>query len=383
VSSAPSPNPRVAAIVARIPLHDAIGQMAEELRSDIAAFARLSGTTQDDIAVGIERNLRRWQGWLTTGVPPSESDYEPLREWVRGRATEGVRLEDLQRAFSLAGRVGWRLIRLYARNDEADAVLDAAGLLMLYLGRVSAEATDIYLAEREELVSEEERRTRRLMDRVCAKPVLDAEDRELAERLSVPLEPAYTPFVVVMPNRSPPRHAALSARLRRRGWKLTVTEGDRVVGMTWKPLAYEDLEERPDVLLVIGEPTPVAELAEARNDLVLLAEHGRRAGLHGRLEASDHLLDMLVLRSPRTMRRLRERVLAPLRAPEHEELLETLRAFIFSRFDRARTAATLHIHRNTLAYRLRRIEELAGLDLKCPRDLAYVYMAVATGDVQG
>jgi len=37
----------------------------------------------------------------------------------------------------------------------------------------------------------------------------------------------------------------------------------------------------------------------------------------------------------------------------------------------------LHIHRNTLAYRLRRIEEIAGVDLGSPRDLACTYLALA------
>jgi PucR C-terminal helix-turn-helix domain len=380
--SASSASPRVAAIVDRIPARDAARELVEEVRSDIVAFGRLSGTAQADILVGIERNLWRWYRWLFTGVAPPDSDYEPLRDWVRGRATEGVRLEDLQRAFGLAGQVGCQLIRRYAHDDEADAVLDAAELLMQSLGRVSAVATATYLAEGGKLVSEEERRTRMLMDRICGKWELDADDRELADRLGVPLQAAFTPFAVVMPRRSPQRHAALSARLRRRGWKLAVTEGDRVVGLTWKSLAHEDLDEGSEVLLVIGEPTARAELVEARADVVLLAEHGRRAGLRGRLEAGDHLLDMLVLRSPRTMERLRARVVAPLRATEHEELLETLTAFISSRFDRARTSADLHIHRNTLAYRLRRIEKLLGLDLKCARDLAYVYMALTTGHEQ-
>jgi DNA-binding PucR family transcriptional regulator len=45
------------------------------------------------------------------------------------------------------------------------------------------------------------------------------------------------------------------------------------------------------------------------------------------------------------------------------------------RLDRGATSAALHVHRNTLAYRLRRIQELADLDLDDPRDLACVYLA--------
>jgi len=46
----------------------------------------------------------------------------------------------------------------------------------------------------------------------------------------------------------------MAARLRRRGWSLTVTEGGRVVGLASKPLDLADLEEGPDVLLVTGAP---------------------------------------------------------------------------------------------------------------------------------
>jgi hypothetical protein len=270
-------------------------------------------------------------------------------------------------------------MRRHARPGEADALLDGAGLLMRYVDRVSAVVTDTYLAERELLVSEDERRTRQLLERLIGAAVLDADDRELARRLAVPVEEAYAPFAIVMPGRPPRRHAALAARLRRRGWTLTVTEGDRVVGLTWKPLDLGDLDEGTDVLLAIAGPAPRDELAEARDDLVALAEHGRRLGLRGRMHAEDHLLELLMGRSPRLVARLRAKVLEPLAGREHRELVRTLHVLVDCRFDRGATSAALHVHRNTLAYRLRRIQEIAGLDLDDPRDLACVYLATGSG----
>jgi hypothetical protein len=180
----------------------------------------------------------------------------------------------------------------------------------------------------------------------------------------------------VMPGLPPRRHAALAARLRRRGWKLTVTEGGRVVGLASKPLDLVDLEEGSDLVLATAEPTPRGELADVREDLALLAEYGRRAGLRGRLKASDHLLEVLMGRLPGSAAGLRGRVLAPLAGSDHEELLRTLRAFVSHHYDRAATSEALHVHRNTLAYRLRRIEEITGLDLSSARDLACVYLAI-------
>ncbi|HEX9342221.1 MAG TPA: helix-turn-helix domain-containing protein [Actinomycetota bacterium] len=358
--------------------------MAAAFRSEIAALERLPGASQDDVLEGVRRSLLRWWRWLILGVAPPDEEFAPLRAWARARAGEGVRLEDLLRAFGIGGQVGWELIRRHARADEHDALLDAAGLLMRYVDRISAVVADTYLAERDLLLSEEERQARDLLERLTrgdAAP-LDLGDRELAERLGVTVEEAYAPFVVLLPGQPLRRHAALAARLRRRGWKLAVTDGARVVGLTsaTRPLDVADLGEGPDVLLVTASAAPRddAALADAREDVAALAEHGWRAGLRGRLRAEEHPVELLVARSPGPAARLRARVLWPLAAPDHEELLRTLRAFVAHQYDRAATSEALHVHRNTLAYRLRRIERLTGLDLTTARDLAGVYLAVAS-----
>jgi len=257
-----SPHSGVAAIVARIPRAEAGREMTAAFGSDIAAFERLPDRSRDDVLEGVERNLQRWWRWLSTGTTPTEGDFDPLREWARARASEGVRLEDLLKAFWLGGQVGWELIRRHARPDESEALLDAAGLLMRYVDQISTVVADTYLAEREVLVSEEERRTRSLLDRISGGEPLGPADLEVAERLGVPVQPAYAPFAIVMPGRPPGRHAALAARLRQRGWRLAVTEGDRVVGLTWRPLEPGDLDEGADLVLAIAEPLPRSELAK-------------------------------------------------------------------------------------------------------------------------
>lgn len=380
-AGADSPYARVAAIVARIGLDLASREMAKAFRAEVASLERLSSASQEDVLRGVQRSLRRWARWLTTSVAPTDEDFAPLREWARTRAGEGVRLEDLLRVFAVGGQVGWDLIRRHARSDETDAVLDAAGLLMRYVDRLSAVVVDTYLAERDLLVSEEERRTRDLLERLGGGAALDLDALQLAERLGVTVEPAYAPFVVVMPGRPPRGHAALAARLRRRGWKLTVTDGSRVVGLAGWPLEEAELGEGPDVLLVVADLTPLEELGAAREEVALLAEHACQAGLRGRIWTEDHLLEILMGRLPGPAARLRERVLGPLADPDHEELLRTLRAFLAHDYDRGATSEALHVHRNTLAYRLRRIQELTGLDLTSARDLAWLYLALGvTGE---
>lgn len=376
-----NPYARIAAIVSRIPLDVASREMAAAFRSEIAALERLPGASQDEVLEGVRRSLLRWWRWLVLGAAPPDEEFESLRAWARARAGEGVRLEDLLRAFGIGAQVGWELLRRHARSDEHDVLLDAAGLLMRYVDRLSAVVADTYLAERDLLLSEEERQARDLLERLSrgdAAP-LDLRDRELAERLGVTVEAAYAPFVVVLPGQPLRRHAALAARLRRGGWKLAVTDGARVVGLTGasRPLDLAALREGPEVLLATA---PAAlrggPLADARRDVAALAEHGCRARLRGLLRAEEHPVELLVARSPGPAARLRARVLGPLATPDHEELLRTLRAFVAHHYDRAATSEALHVHRNTLGYRLRRIERLTGLDLTTARDLACVYLAL-------
>jgi hypothetical protein len=352
--------------------------MAAEFESRTMAFEHLSEASRADVVSGLERSLKRWSRFVSTGVMPPERDFDPLREWTRARAAEGVRLEDLLRSFGLAHQLGWQLLRSHAHSDESQLLLELAAPLAQYVDQVSAVVTETYLAERELLVSEEERRTRSLLERLCVASPLDAAESELAERLGVPVERAYAPFAVFMPGRPPHSHAALAARLRRDGWRLALTQSDCVVGLTWKPLDLIDLGEGPEVVLAIGEPTPRGELLAAREELTVLVEHARRVGLLGRLRAEDHLLEILLEHSPRLLARVRARVLAPLAGDEHGELAHTLRTLISCRLDRTAASAALHIHRNTLAYRLKRIEEITGLDLGSPRDLTCVYVALTS-----
>jgi hypothetical protein len=356
--------------------------MAAAFRSEIPALERLWGSSQAEIIDGIERSVRRWARWLESDEPPSDEDFEPLREWTRARAGEGVRLEDLLRAFGLGGQLGWGLIRRHANTDEPTALLDAASVLIRYLDRICAVVAVTYLAERDGLVSEEERRARDLLERLVSGASLAAGDLDLAEVLGVRIESSYAPFVVALPGRSPRQHAVLAARLRRGGWPLAVTDGARVLGLADRTPELTDLDEGPEVVLAVADLTPRDQLAATRDDVVRLAEYSCRSGRRGRIRAGDYILETLLGRAVGPAARLHASVFGPLSDPDHDGLRRTLRVYVANNHDRAATSEVLHIHRNTLAYRLHRIEELTGLSLTNARDLARVYLACcADGDL--
>ncbi|WP_307131286.1 PucR family transcriptional regulator [Streptomyces aurantiacus] len=66
----------------------------------------------------------------------------------------------------------------------------------------------------------------------------------------------------------------------------------------------------------------------------------------------------------------------PLLAPAHRELARTAEVFLDCAGQAGRTAAALGIHRQTLYYRLSRVEQLTGLDLADGEDRLLLHMAI-------
>lgn len=63
---------------------------------------------------------------------------------------------------------------------------------------------------------------------------------------------------------------------------------------------------------------------------------------------------------------------------QEAELLKTLEAFFDNLGNLARTATALHVHRNTLLYRLGRVAEISGLDLDDPEERLALWLALKT-----
>ncbi|GAA2121710.1 hypothetical protein GCM10009802_25240 [Streptomyces synnematoformans] len=67
---------------------------------------------------------------------------------------------------------------------------------------------------------------------------------------------------------------------------------------------------------------------------------------------------------------------ARLLEPAHAELARTAEVYLDHAGQAARTAAALGIHRQTLYYRLSRVEELTGLDLAVGEERLLLHMAL-------
>lgn len=131
------------------------------------------------------------------------------------------------------------------------------------------------------------------------------------------------------------------------------------------------------ILVGAGGPATVSGLRgageEARHAVQAAARRSERVAVVSGEEIGMHRL--LLAGAPDELRRtLRERVLGPL--PEHPELLRTVRVYLECSGSPAKAAKALHVHVNTLRYRIARAGELLGVDLTDFRTQVDVYLAL-------
>jgi hypothetical protein len=367
----------LADVVRRVAPAEVADRMVATFRSQISGYRRLpEPVVLGQIAAIARRNVELFFRSILEGQEPSEADLHPFRESAKDRAAEGMPLEDLLHAYRLGGRIGWQAVVAAAREEERSSLLTGAERLMDYVDSVSAAVAQAYLDERQHLVSEEERRLRDLFDAIVGGAPLRPGLRELAEGMGFPLSEAYRPFAETVPGAAAYEHGQMAAALRRRG-VLALTEGDRVSGLA--PPEVDGSLAIDGALMAIADPTPRAELGDALEEVRLLVDLGRRLGRTGELRPEEHVSELLLARSPRLASMLRERALGPLErhSPRRgSDLLETLETFLDSQLDRRKAAQRLHVHPNTLDYRLRRVEELTGLRVSRPEDLMLMALAL-------
>jgi hypothetical protein len=115
-------------------------------------------------------------------------------------------------------------------------------------------------------------------------------------------------------------------------------------------------------LVVAGAAVELADLPGSFRMCCDARDAGVRAGQRGLVEVSDLAVDSAFDAVPELGRALAERLLSALRpgTPFHQELVVTALAHLDNGGRLAVTAAALHVHPNTVKYRLRRLRELTG-----------------------
>ncbi|WP_162641899.1 CdaR family transcriptional regulator [Streptosporangium sp. 'caverna'] len=358
------------------------GRMVDAFVVEIPLYAHLPREQLEGEILQICRhNLRLFFGVLSENELPGEQELLAVRRSAARRAEEHVPLEMVLAAYRVGSKLGWEALCAEARPEEREDLLEAAQLMITYTQVVTSAVAAAYLEERQAIHDEDREARRRLAEALLA----GMPAHQLAERAGHPLAAGYHVLAVraesSVDERDEEVESAVAARrkLRRMEQSLFDDAGHEVLsvlapggGMVLLPITgRDDRESRVEatvarlakaadasVLAAVASGADLAELPSAAAE----AEHvlqlaGRLNAAPGTYTLDDVLLEYVLASAGQVGRRLAD-VLLPLESGP--ELVQTLAAWFDSDFHRRRTAAALHIHPNTLDYRLTRICELTG-----------------------
>lgn len=352
-----------------------VGRMGRAYRDEIPEYAAVP---EEDFGHVLATSRRLTELFLASVVeqrPYGDIDLAFLATVGERRLDMGVPLDSALHAFRIAGRVVWDATVDSAGPDEVHALARLAGHWIDYVDRASSAFAGGYLAASAEHLRRLDTRRRAIVDAILE--VGDAGDvAAVAARYSLTIPRAYAPVLLYGDCRvdrmldAAPRDALIGER------------GDRILALL--PDTATDVERLAAAagagLVAWGDPAaPGAALLDEVQRVETVIEAARNAGhTVGAFGPDDLLVERLLATDGRVAAALRRRVLVPLAERDPDGVFAaTLRTYLATGSVPA-TAGREHVHPNTVAYRLRRIRELTGLDPKIPTEAALLVLALAS-----
>jgi hypothetical protein len=320
------------------------------------------------------------------GGPPAASAAGMFHDLGRLLAAEGRSLEALHAALKVGARVTWQRLQEQARqgNGNAEAFARIGETVFWYMDELAASCSAGYAEAKAELAGETGQLRRRLLDLLTSSPpppaaviagLAQAAGWPLPGRVAAvalarqaagnpaPLPPGVLadldrrdPCLLIPDPDGPGRRRQLAAALR--GWLAAIAPAIALPGT--------------GLLAAVGPAVPLAgasgSLRWAGQGLAL-ARRGLVDSADGVAWCEDHLPTLIVLADADLAAVLSREALAPLRQlrPEQaDRLAQTLLAWLESADDANAAARRLHVHPQTIRYRLRQVSDLFGDALADP-----------------
>jgi PucR C-terminal helix-turn-helix domain len=357
-------------------LRPGLPDLAEEvivaIGHEVPEYARpLEGPFGRGLRMGVERALGRFvDGLVDPAVAQDTARREVYVALGRGEMRAGRSLDALLYAYRVGARIAWeRCVALGQEAGFAPATLyRLASAIFSYIDRISAESVEGYAAEQSVTLAERQRRRRALV-RLLARDDAGAEEvRDLAQ-LAVWPRPATVAGLVT--------HAEDADRLvsRLAGEAIAVVEEGLALIFVPDPDAPGRTAELTRALE--GAPAALGPSVALERAAGSLRRAQAAFGLQERgllppdspLRSDEHLTDLLLHGDGALAADLAARALAPLddlREGVRERLMETLRAWLDEPGQVTRVAERLHVHPQTVRYRMGQLREHFGDRLDDP-----------------
>lgn len=353
-----------------------------------------------EIVTVIEHTVGGFIEALRTGQLPRAADLSRIRETAARRAEEGVPLETIVAGYHLGASVCLDFLRDAVTPADATSALELGLLITRYLQQVTAAACGGYLEERQTQVGDEEASRQALLSALLDGRDVSSSQSYLVMSLAIGAHPdEYEPGVdpAIAARRKVRRVRVELERCAGTGLLSQLSEGGGIVlvprrngthvisAAEWGTARdlWQAAERAAGATVMVGVAAAVAgdvhTVVEQATEVRRVAQLcGRSPGVY-RLD--DLLLEYQLTRPGPALTRLAE-ALHPL--VEKPVLRKTLDAYLNLDLDRRRTARALHVHPNTVDYRLRKIGALTSLDATRAADIPLLRAALAAqGAING
>jgi hypothetical protein len=383
----------VAAIGER--LLDRVDRLAIELTELIRStepFYRAGGVVPlDDLRASVLDNLVHILSRLA-GRP--KAGLEPPRATGRRRAEQGVPLAEILHAYRIAGKFLWSAIlgEAAATNSEPSSLLGAASDLWYIIDELSGEVTASYRDTVDERARRHQQTRHAMLDVLLGGDAGDG--TRLWESVTALRLPRQGPYVVAAMRTLDPGVEpvpGIEDTLRRRGvpsaWRVQVADQ---VGV----LVLSTRMSIDHVCALLAEITnETVGLSEVYENLETTPASVRQARIASRAASTTDAgpvryeqipVGVLLASAPEAAALVANAILGPVLAlPEAEcdSILTTLGVWFDDQGATSVAATRLHLHRNTVRYRLRRLEELTGRSLTEPTGIAQLYLALQAAKI--
>jgi hypothetical protein len=385
----PGLSPAAVALAARCEpqVNELARRMARGVFEQLRGYTELPGDVKDvEIAATARHAIRLFLRGAADGSGWDSLEY--FQERAAQRAEEGMPLHLLLRTYTLGSRELWRALREAAGPGEQQALAELTEALFTLTDRVVGAVAESYLDERVALAAERhEQRRSRARDLLDGRAVIDGPTPDvpvLVLCLGFGTSAATGGLSPVTVRRLLRRvQAALDRAFGTEVLAVLDSDGGHVVvpGVVEPPGRLRELLREtvgPELRLAAAAATTVGDIpraAQLTSEVVRVAAAcGVRPGVH-RLE--DVLLEYHLSRPSEGSARI-VAMLDPL--ADRPELVETLRTHLEQRQDRRATAQLLNLHPNSVDNRIARVQDLTGLDLADPRDVALALAALLLRD---
>jgi hypothetical protein len=349
-----------AAEAALADLEAVLGIVGEAIRESVPTYAHmpdeaLLASTRQNVAalIGVVKDRRM--------LTPEE--VATFQRTVEQRARQGIALEEYLQAVAVAESACWDELWRHATEPVAPEMMVVAYTFRMAALKTVTRATATAHRRIELLTAREEYERRAAALRALLRGGLNRDEvRDGCSRLG--LDPARVYFVV----RARPQDGLDSDHVQRllagernhAPHAVFVLWDEDVVGLVAQvPRAHDSL------VAGIAGPSAVDDLADAYDQALMACETALSLGLRGVFTREDLGLRAAVHQLPSTGQTLRQKYVSPLQSSGQLglELLTTVKTFLESGSRREAAASQLHVHVNTVGYRLGRFAELTGADV--------------------